>query len=242
MINIPINDTYKTIKQIGRDSISTGKQMIKSIIPVNKQGKKSRRRFVRAPLRFVSAPLLRELKYKDVTITNVYPDLSGSYTLVNAIQGGTDSDQRIGKVVQMRSIKIVGQLNSPTAYTSDFVRMLIIMDRSADGSAPTTADLLEYSGTPTYSTINPDYRKKFRILADMKISCAPSTTASINILPINVVKTFRATTQYSGTGASITDIINNSVYFVIFGTFSSGTSNVAKALFNGYTRVYYYDM
>jgi len=244
MINIPINETYKTIKQIGNDAINTGSNVIsgvRKLIP-SQTGKKQRNRMRVAPKFKLYKNLLREQKEIDLTYTNYYLNTTGLFTLCNGIGSGTDAYQRIGRKAQITSIMFKGSLNSPGNFLTDAARIMLLVDRSPDGVVLTTTELFKDPTNPVFSLMNREYKHRFQVLFDTGISSLPITTSCYSVTPLSFHKKTNIITTYFDTGSTISAIAANSIYLLGFGRYSSGADNGTKCLLQGFLRVHFYDM
>jgi len=161
MINIPIKETYSTIKQFGSDTISVGKQSLQAITGLTskrQKGRKSRVKIMR-----VGRNMFTELKYKDFSYFTQYANTTGIFVLLNGIGAGTGPDQRIGRKTQIRSIHVNLQCYSPANFYADTIRMMLVRDRQPNGEIFTASDLLENTTYPVISPRSMDSKERFVI-------------------------------------------------------------------------------
>lgn len=104
------------------------------------------------------------LQYGTATITN-----APNFNLINAVAKGDDDFQRIGKNYKSLRIGVRGVIIPSTEVISrdnyNQVRLMVIYDAQPNGSAPTAGEILTYS-SDLNSSRNPDYFRRFKILAD----------------------------------------------------------------------------
>lgn len=116
---------------------------------------------------------------------------TGTVSCINLIQVGSSMFNRIGRKVEMRTIRLSCQLqtlNVTRATTSpDYCRLAIIYDRQTNGAFPTTIDFFqdsEQTGANTsfpYSGLNMNNRERFVTLMDKRITI-PQATATAGVL------------------------------------------------------------
>jgi len=121
---------------------------------------------------------------------------TGNITALNLIQVGSSMFNRIGRKIEMRSVRLTAQISTMAVTrattTPDYYRVMIIYDRQTNGANPAMADFLqdtEQTGTNTttaYSGLNMNNRERFVTLMDKKITLPQATnTAGVltNIFP-----------------------------------------------------------
>lgn len=166
-----------------------------------------------------------------------------TFKLLNGIANGDGSNLRDGRVVELEKLEIrfahgLPKVTGATAGDADSMRIIIFVDRSANGAAPVTTDLL--LTTATYlSPYNLFNSSRFCILYDDMLdhmhSAGDATDwgedrtserLSINIEGLETI--------YKGTGSAITDISSNSLW-IAYGT-KRGLSGL-----DFYTRLWFHD-
>lgn len=116
---------------------------------------------------------------------------TGTVTAINLIQVGSSMFNRIGRKIEMRSIRISGQLFTATVTRAtvvpDYARVLIIYDRQTNGAFPTVSDILQdtdQAGTNTteaFSGLNMNNRERFVTIMDKRFTI-PQATATAGVL------------------------------------------------------------
>lgn len=199
------------------------------------------------------APAGSELKFYDKVISNFTPTSVGNVVenTINDVAQGVTESQRIGRKMVIRSIHLRAQLllqtGSIAASTADSIRILLVLDKQANGAAATVADLLENiqgTGNPGMDSFrNLENSGRFRVLKDF--DCALSAGAgawdgtndqfaevskyiSWNI-PCNIP------IEFSSTTGAITEMRSNNVAIMAIAK-SGGVINI-----NGQTRIRYSD-
>lgn len=193
-----------------------------------------------------------ELKSLDVPLATYALNTTGSVQPLNLIRAGTSFNNRVGRKVEGRSIRVSGTIDAIRTVTgNDYARVMIVYDRQSNGGAPAIADILQTvdqagNGTTTsYSGVNLNNRDRFIILRDERIYLPTVTvTAGVetNTGPTDpVAKTFNfdwfvrlpnLLTQFKADSspAVIGDISSGSLLLVTFATFASGSEGYAAEL------------
>jgi len=114
----------------------------------------------------------------------------------NLIQVGSSMFNRIGRKIEMRSIRLVANINTlnttRTTLTPDAGRIMVVYDRQTNGAFPAIADILQDTDqaganlTESVSGINMNNRERFVTLIDKKFTIPQATlTAGVltNVFP-----------------------------------------------------------
>lgn len=133
------------------------------------------------------------LKYYDFAYTSNKPDETDPTLLVetsvetpttitpsiNIIHRGSGRSQRTGLMILLRSVVIRGYLRGLVdSQFSRMARVLLVLDRQANGGIVKAEDVLLDPGNPFISFINMDYSRRFMVLAS-KIVRIPKRGASV---------------------------------------------------------------
>lgn len=167
---------------------------------------------------------------------------TGSIIALNLIQVGSSMFNRIGRKIEMRSLRFIGQYLTTnaggpvTTVDPDYHRLAIVYDRQTNGALPTLSDMFqdtEQTGTNTstsLSGVNMNNRERFVVLMDKRITL-PQGTATAGVLtnvfpndvnlPIKVdeFRRLRGLTTHYGADSSpavIGDIRTGGLYIVSF--------------------------
>jgi len=160
-------------------------------------------------------------------------------TILNGIQQGAGSWNRVGRKVSLKSVRVKGYYLFnivPTAVTGNleipFVRYCIIWDRQPNSGTLPSYDAIFMStaqtGTEATNTISDQVRydnmSRFRILKDVSLPCptvpimpSGSAPASQFAIPVDeYLKINNLETTYSGSNNPVTiaDIATGALYFV----------------------------
>lgn len=183
-----------------------------------------------------------EKKYYDFGIShvNINQNYSGYgsewYDLLNGITTGTDSGDRVGKVIQMCSIQMrlyVTNGASQTVGVPQVYRILLWIDTQNNGTATDVGTILDGAGSGTNCIINPyllSNRGRFKILWDHTDTLDPGSNTS------NFEQFYEKINQqvvYNASGTTVDKIQKGSLYLQIV---SDGFLTVS-----GKARVRFYD-
>ncbi len=141
--------------------------------------------------------------------------------LLNGCSRGDDVSYRDGRQITCDSVELSLSIAPASAGTPQVLRVALVFDRQAQGVAPTFAQL--YNGASVTAPPNRDNTQRFVFLYDKMFSLGPVAVEKA----IVVKKTIRVglETQYNvGDTASITDIVAGSLYLVVVGSNTSGTT------------------
>lgn len=175
------------------------------------------------------------------TGTTLAINTTGTISAVNLIQVGSSMFNRIGRKIEMRSIRLVcniDTLNVTRATTStELARIMVIYDRQTNGANPSMADFLQDTDqtgantTNVFSGLNMNNRERFVTLIDKKITIPQATcTAGVltNVFPQSdvipaTIDEFRRlrglTTHYKADSnpAVIGDVATGGLFVLSFG-------------------------
>lgn len=141
----------------------------------------------------------------DPTAANVTTTFSRH--VLNGPAAGDDWDKRDGRSIRCKSVQISGKL---TRGNNDcVVRGLVVIDTQPDGALPTVNKILDAENVTALRNLN--YRSRFVILKDFHWVLNNNTPDKY----VKFYKKLNMKTIFKGTGAGITDITTNSLYFVI---------------------------
>lgn len=116
-----------------------------------------------------------ERKCIDVESVQLQFDLAGNQQLLNGAIAGAQSYTRIGRRVCSKTLAIRGQIlygGNNNTFGNDYLRLMLVYDRSPNGAAPATSDVLQSTtnggGTSTtpFSPLNINNAKRFFVLRD----------------------------------------------------------------------------
>lgn len=130
-----------------------------------------------------------EVKTVDVNLQTTTPSTTMAIVLLNGTTEGTDAVNRIGRRINMRSVRVRMSFQKgqqPTAATTpDEIRYALVYDRQPNGAAPTYSDIFQNidkglnAESGIYSNPNPVNFDRFIILREGFRSYVQLTTASV---------------------------------------------------------------
>lgn len=202
----------------------------------------------------------------DFNTTNIVTDMSNNSFIfpVNLIQAGAGSWQRIGRVVNMKSIRVNGwfTLSYDNAQNDNWysraVRMLIIYDKQPNGTLPIKSDIIGYknqAGTEAgnyTALLNYDNMQRFTVIRDMQMPLTwTAVTPTDNTSEAATVTMKCHVDQYAKIGlettykaesnpAVIGDISTGALYVIFMTDYSTDTLN-PNLYFTGVSRLRYTD-
>jgi len=116
---------------------------------------------------------------------------TGTIQGLNFIQVGSSMFNRIGRKIEMRSVKLICTMNTlnvtRATISPDYARVTIVYDRQTNGANPVFADIYqdtEQNGTNTTtakSGLNMNNRERFVTILDKRITI-PQATATAGVL------------------------------------------------------------
>lgn len=165
-------------------------------------------------------------------------DTVGNFTLLNAIDSGSNEYQRVGRKISMRSVAIRGFVKFAQAGSTpsfDFLRLILFYDRQPNGAAPALADVLtsvDRAGTTesvSTSGLNINNADRFKVLRDWywpiiwpatgttpqnaELAAVPETIAFKDFIKLGGMETH----YNAGTAGTIADITTGSLYLLAVG-------------------------
>lgn len=174
---------------------------------------------------------------------------NGGITIVNPVQAGTGSWNRIGRRITMKSLRIKGAIETvftPNAVTGAFaiptIRMAVVYDRQiSSGTLPNfdaifgRTDQTGAEGSGVFDPLRYDNMDRFAVLLDRMWETKPGVIQSggtTNALTYNFpvdeyIKLRGLETNYASTSNPITSAdISTGALYVIFRTNEDGAENV----------------
>lgn len=185
-----------------------------------------------------------EIKALDIPSTAYAITSTGVVTPLNLIQVGSSFFNRIGRRIEMKSIRVSGDVNLlRTVATEDYARIMIVYDRQTNGAVPTIQDILQTTtqaganSTTSLSGVNLNNRDRFKIIRDKRLFL-PAATDTAGVVtnaqpPDPVTNTYiidmfaklgGLVTQYKADSspAVIGDIATGGLFLVTFGLVATG--------------------
>lgn len=187
-----------------------------------------------------------EFKWKDsIASTQVIGNTSATAQLflLNGTSRGTDSSNRVGRTIRLKSIatNFTVRLNDACAAgTENVVRVILLWQKHVQGVAPT------YSGTTSTSLYVSDTvdamrylnnRSDFRVLKEWKICLNADGVKARNIRYYR--KLSHKVVYNNGTAGDVTDIETGALYLIALGTLNN--ANPDETWISHYSRIRYID-
>lgn len=185
-------------------------------------------------------PQSAEIKSVDTSGTYAIDSNSGSTGyLLNGVARGDDISDRIGRSIVMNGLhlKLFGY-STATTGEDQIHRVLVVMDRQANGSAPNIPDILETHDV--MSNFNRNNRLRFNVLVDFNVVCGASGKPNNHWYRSIYVNNVRGKLQQfnSGDNGTIADINTNSIYMFLISNKPAGSTAGAVLV---KTRFYFKD-
>lgn len=248
---ISTKDLYSTGKQMFKDTVKTGGQVVKFFTP------KQKKKYVRGNFKKTYNNIMPrnlnlytqhggkvvERKYVDGSFNYYAQDLiSTTSDLINEVAEGTGVDQRVGRRIENRTVSFRMNITSPADFSSRKVRVLVVMDRQPNGTQFTVADLFENATYPADSHYDLSNRNRFHVYYDKMFMMNPISGTQVSRRVLNFGINFGGQmTTYSDTGGVIANIATNSIYVVVCGDAPNAGQNSTKPLVDCVWRFRYYD-
>lgn len=181
------------------------------------------------------APSIRpEKKYVDISgytvreapLTPLWGQKVGAYSinLIGGLAPGTGASQRDGRRVKWNSLYLRANILSPSDLAEERVcRLMVVLDKQANGTALTAADLFQDSDHPGVSQLKMSNRERFRVLYDNVLPVALPGSAP-TVVPVQKFMKMGMQTTFSDDTAQIGSISTNALYFIHCATTSLAPS------------------
>lgn len=182
-----------------------------------------------------------ELKFFDTdhTVSTVVPTGTITDSTLNAMVAGTGESQRVGRCIYVKGVYIKGSIrlgsNAVLADSSNRCRIIMYIDKQANGAAATAADILDATGASVSidSFRNLENASRFRILSDKIVHIQASvggngTTDAIGevLRTFRIAKTFRNPLKIEFNavgGGTVADVTSNNIGMLMVTAETSAT-------------------
>lgn len=183
-----------------------------------------------------------ELKNIDTT-SIAYPAVgafSGYVTLLNGCVQGTTANNRIGRLIKMKSLYLCLPMSlQPTSTGSAHARVLVVYDRQTNTSALTASSVLEVDELS--SPISLQNQRRYRVLYDRTIQCI-GTAGPQSIVFKKFIKLGQSVEFNAGNAGTVGDIQTGSLYVIVYvDGVGVAAVNVGGAGTTAYARVMFSD-
>lgn len=166
-----------------------------------------------------------ETKWHDIAANSYALDTTGSITMLNGIQTGSDAiSERVGRSVTWRSICLKG-LIAPTDDTvnDQYVEIYLVYDADPEGVIATMTEIL--NSASSYSWLNMSGRERFRVIRKWSFYIGKRDTTAQSTFcgspsgyKIDAYVPVCLPTVYGTTGATIASILRGAIYLVTIGS------------------------
>lgn len=165
-----------------------------------------------------------ELKFLDNTWDSDPVPSAGVIALntVNNVAAGTGESQRVGRKITIKSIHLrwvnVIKASASNADTDDGLRLILYLDKQANGAAATVTDILETADYLSFNNLS--NRNRFRVLMDRVVDVSSMSGGSSTAFGA-AAKTKQAhlrcdiPIEFSSTTGAITEMRSNNVGVLI---------------------------
>jgi hypothetical protein len=162
-----------------------------------------------------------EMKVVDVNVS-LAANNGGAILLLNGVQPGTALNQRVGRQIQMRSLKyhLTAAVTAATGV-DQIHRVLIVLDAQPNGAALAYTDVLNGGQS---SQVNISNQKRFTILYDERLYLNASGEPDSARLIDGSIGMHTIVQYNAGTAGTVADIATNSLYMIVLGSEASGTT------------------
>ncbi len=202
-------------------------------------------RSVPRPRFAAAATTTPELKFHDVDVDDTTVAQGGTIQVAGSclnIAQGVGEDERVGRRCTIRSIGWRFNINLPFAQdqadipNGDVVRVILYLDRQANGAAAVTLDLLEEDNYQSFNNLS--NKNRFRTLMDRTYTLnhhvASADGANTVSVPVReeVEDTFfkpcNIVVEYSGAAGAIGEIRSNNICVLLVG--KTGVANFGSKM------------
>jgi hypothetical protein len=176
-----------------------------------------------------------EIKAYDFLLDSTAQQLSSTAIIscLNPIASGAGFFQRIGRRIEMKSIRLTASIRFRQAGTTpadDFARVMIIYDKQSNGAAPTIAAILQSQDNTTTSNspfagINLNNRDRFEVIRDQMVYLPLLTAANVSgppdpVAPSYLMKMYAKLggriTQFGADAGAIASITTGALLLVVY--------------------------
>lgn len=163
-----------------------------------------------------------EFKTLDMNYT-VDVDTTTAVQLLNGCMRGDDFRQRNGREIMMKSIELRYITQACVATGSDQThRIMLVYDRQTNGTALTAAAVLESANTVAPRSL--ENRRRFKILYDKIWTINSSPESGSRVQRKFYRRLAHPVTFNSGNTGYVGDIATGSLYLVVLGSNTAGTT------------------
>lgn len=165
------------------------------------------------------------------------------------IQAGTGSSERVGRMIRVKGINVRGQITSNVKDPADCYRVVLYLDKQANGAAATLSELfaegsVSGGGVNWLSFLNLVNSRRFKILRDVRLDSQSTIVRGTNdygfdIKYFDMNVSLDLLVEYGTNGSSITDLKSANVGIAVMSAISTTTFEAGYQLL---TRVRFTDV
>lgn len=169
-----------------------------------------------------------ELKFLDVTVDDPTITALATTTGLNFIQQGTSDSDRIGRKVTVKylswkyTLQLVARNDDTVARLSEVVRVIVGLDKQANGALPGGTTLLETNQYQSF--LNLSNKDRFRVLMDrthvLNAQAGAGTATLDDWASVTTAHKFNiklnVPVEYQTNTGTITDLTSNNFFIMIF--------------------------
>lgn len=186
----------------------------------------------------ITAGMGDELKFHDVNLDDAAVAAAGTVTdSVVKIAQGTGQSQRdgrkcvIAKIGWRYRLTLPEYVNQPTPSPGDVVRMLMYVDKQANGATATVLDILAAASYQSFNNLS--NKSRFYTLMDKTITMNYQTLAGVTGAVDGAVEVYEGSfykncdvpLEFSDTLGAITEIRSNNIGVLLISAFGVATFN-----------------
>lgn len=153
--------------------------------------------------------MLRKVEVKRLDYVLNHANPLSNISLLNGVGSGLLNYQRVGDMVNIKTLCIKGNVNFPDA--SNNVRLMVVLDTQPNGASPAFADLFTFPSTPVVSFVAPPARRRFKIIFDKQYAGGNVGPVA---RPIKLFKKLNFNTYYKSDLNGIGDIQTNALWII----------------------------
>ncbi len=173
-----------------------------------------------------------ELKFHDSTPSGTSTAAGAILVSLNLIAQGTTESTRIGRKCIIKSIGFRGRAVLPATATaanmSDVFRLILLIDRQANGANTTVLSVLETENWRSYRNLAESGR--YQTLWDktivMNARAGIPTTSGETAYPLHYYKKLNLPIEFSGVTGAITEIRSNNLILLLISDSAFATFNM----------------
>lgn len=174
-----------------------------------------------------------ELHMNDITASGTVDYTTGAVTSLNQIAIGDDISQRTGQSILVKYLSFRGIVYRNSANQNETFRIMVVRDKSNQGSAPTCADILQSTGSAfaPLSNLDLQWKDRFEILYTRTLTVSATNAEQVFKGYIRLQKHVK----FDGTAS--TDAQKDSLWFLII----SDQTGANLPSYRLYARTAFYD-